>query len=389
MPSAVGCILEPFIPGASMRIVLNAAPAELARMGGDYTHYRDWKHLGQFMPDTQIELVPDGFLRSASFHARRGFEWLTRTWEPTALRHGLLAAGRRLRMPPRSLERADLVMTHLHLATGTSGRLPVIWSSQGISPDEYYVRVDGGRWLPEDVRWLYGSAGARVTILAITTQSCARRVSEACPELDERIRVVPPPVFAEGNDVLKPSIRDGRMRLLFVGLDPDRKGLAEVMSAYRRVRSDEAEIELTIVTRPSASLAAAVARLRGAQLVTSSQEVNVKALMRSADLFVVPTHADTYLLAAVEAMAYGCVPIVTDLEPLPEVVAASEGGLTVPIGSSDAIAQHVKRLLAGESELRARQGICRAVWEQRNAPAAVAPPLAAVFRDAIDLGPVN
>jgi glycosyltransferase involved in cell wall biosynthesis len=371
----------------SMRVVLNAAPSELARWGGDIAHYRDWKRLEQHLPETRIELVPDGLLRSASFVTRRGFEWLTRAWEPTSLRRHLFAAGRRLRIPRRTLEQADAVLTHIHLAAGAPLRLPVIWSSQGLAPDEYYLRVDGRRWFPDDVRWLYRFAGSRVTMLAIATRSGARRLSEACPELDERIRIVPPPVFAEGNDVPKPSIRDGRLRLLFVGLDPVRKGLGEVLTAFREVRSRDADVELTIVTRPTPALEAAVASMQDARLVTSSRQVDVKALMRSADLFVVPTHADTFLLAAVEAMAYGCIPLVSDLEPLPEVVEADEGGLTVPIGSADAIAAHLQRLLGAETELRGRQDVCRAAWERRNAPEAVAPVLTSAFRDAIHLGP--
>jgi glycosyltransferase involved in cell wall biosynthesis len=71
----------------------------------------------------------------------------------------------------------------------------------------------------------------------------------------------------------------------------------------------------------------------------------VKALMAKADIFVFPTRADTYPLPAVEAMAHGCAVIVSDLQPLPEVIPNGEGRVVVPADDPYALAAKLNALI--------------------------------------------
>ena len=227
---------------------------------------------------------------------------------------------------------------------------------------------------------MYRELGSRSDALVISTKSCARNVVKWCPELEEKVHFVPGPVFGDGGDVAaKPSHRDGVFRILFVGIDAARKGLPEVVEAYAAVRERFDSIRLDIVSRPSADLQSKIAGLKDAQLRWSSPSVDVKALMRQADIFLVPTHADTYALAAVEAMAQGCAIIISNLEPLPEVAPDGETGFVVPVGDAHALAQKLEQLVSDHALLRKFQENAKVRFNRLHAPAVVAARLNQVY----------
>ena len=68
-------------------------------------------------------------------------------------------------------------------------------------------------------------------------------------------------------------------------------------------------------------------------------------LLRAADVFLMPSLAESFGMMAVEAMACGAVPLVSDGTALPSVVQAPEAGVSVPAGNGDALARSLERLL--------------------------------------------
>ena len=79
------------------------------------------------------------------------------------------------------------------------------------------------------------------------------------------------------------------------------------------------------------------------------------ALCQSCDAFVLPTRAEAFGIAAVEATALGLPVIGTAVGGLPDIVAEGETGYVIPPGDVDALAAHLRRL-AEDSALRQRMG---------------------------------
>jgi phosphatidylinositol alpha-1,6-mannosyltransferase len=365
-----------------MRVLLNATANELEQLGGDFTLYRDYRRLPG--DGVTYELIPPHRLRQAQSFLRKGFEKLCRTWEPTALRRRLFLASRFLYVPSEATTGIHLIFSHLLFPAATRAKVPIVWSSQGISPAAYYDRYNRGQWTIDDVAWMYRQLGRRSDALVISTRACARNVVALCPELQDKIHFVPGPVFGgAGSPSAKPSERDGITRLLFVGIDAERKGLPDVVEAYRAVRECFPSVRLDIISRPSADLQSKIAALEGAQLLLSSPSLDIKSLMDQADIFVLPTRADTYALAAVEAMAHGCAVIISDLEPLPEVAPDGETGFVVPVSDPRAIAASLKKLLSDRELLRSFQENSRRRYSRLHAPDVVAAQLQQIFEQVL------
>ena len=180
----------------------------------------------------------------------------------------------------------------------------------------------------------------------------------------------------------KPSEQDGVIRLLFVGVDSVRKGLVEVVEAFQTVQK-KYRIELKVVSLPPAWLRDRIVATPSISLHTSSPTLDVKSMMQEADIFVLPTYADTYALAAVEALAHGCAVVVSDLEPLPEIIPDGQVGFTVPAGNIPVLIERLETLLTDTVLLRRMQGNAYDLYVQRHNPHVVAKQLRDVFESAL------
>lgn len=357
-----------------MRVLLNTTEREVRVLGGDFTHYRAWMRLDG-MHGLEIRSLDSSTLRAAVLLARTAIEKSVRSWQPDGLRRTLFLLSRLVwTRPPLH---GDLLFSNLLFPFFTEG-LPVVWNSQGISPPEYYERT--GEWNVEDVAFVYRVLGSKAAALTITTEWCARNLVRFCPELKAKVHVVPPPLFVEHDDAhIKPSLRDGMLRFLFVGIDAERKGLPELVAAWRQAAAGKHDVQLRVVSRPLGLLRRDVISLPKTVIQESGPDVDVYSLMANADVFVLPTRADTYALALAEAMAHGCAVITTDLDPLPEVVAEGRVGRCVRVGDVEGLASLLAHAMNDESDVRRRQREAKLVYRERHAPPAVAERLARVF----------
>jgi glycosyltransferase involved in cell wall biosynthesis len=151
---------------------------------------------------------------------------------------------------------------------------------------------------------------------------------------DQRIEVIPPGVdvgFWRRPPV--PPRGPGPLRLLFVGGDLDRKGGRMLTEVFQQRFAGRCTLD--VVTRAAVSTAPGV---RVHRLQANSPEL--RALYATAELFVMPSSAETFGIATVEAMAAGLPVIVGDTGAAREIVDENLTGWLVqptPANLADAL----------------------------------------------------
>ena len=154
----------------------------------------------------------------------------------------------------------------------------------------------------------------------------------------EQIEIIPPGIDTQ---LWRPSAhcKEGPKRILFVGGDFYRKGGEILLNAYRRLPHGIAE--LALVTRSQ------VPAGEGIQVYNHLQPNSPEliALFQTSDLFVLPTQAEAFGIAAVEASAAGLPVIATRVGGLPDIVLDGITGFLIPAGDVSALADRLHLLL--------------------------------------------
>jgi glycosyltransferase involved in cell wall biosynthesis len=157
------------------------------------------------------------------------------------------------------------------------------------------------------------------TVFAYTDWA-RERLQAAAPAAD--VRRLRPGVDLE---YYRPAARPARerRRVLFVGSRFAEKGGHDLLSALEHRLGRDVELDVVTAEQPPPRPGLRVHELdRGDPVLLE--------LLQSADVFCLPTYADTMSFATMEAMACGTVPVVSALAGIPEVVGAA--GETVPPG---------------------------------------------------------
>ena len=177
----------------------------------------------------------------------------------------------------------------------------------------------------------------------------------------DRLHIVPvgvdPKIFRPLPDVAR--VR-GRL-MTTTSSDVPMKGLAPLLEAVAKVRTERSDVELVIIGKPKSrsAIPALIEKLglQGAvRFVSDVTTERIVELYAEAEVAVVPSLYEGFSLPAVEAMACGVPLVATTGGALPEVVGThDETGLLVPPGDPDALAGMLLRAF-GDAELRARIG---------------------------------
>jgi glycosyltransferase involved in cell wall biosynthesis len=139
-----------------------------------------------------------------------------------------------------------------------------------------------------------------------------------------------------------------RPRLLFVGGDFARKGGPMLLEIFREALADRCELD--IVTRDASIPPQKSLRVHPWGGTNNGE---LRQLFADADLFVLPTLADTNALVVLEAMASGLPVVATNLAAIPEEVEHGVSGLLVPPADPRALLQAITCLLDDPARLRA------------------------------------
>ncbi|MHB8458956.1 MAG: glycosyltransferase family 4 protein [Candidatus Limnocylindrales bacterium] len=161
--------------------------------------------------------------------------------------------------------------------------------------------------------------------------------------------------------------QDGTSNLLFVGRHEPRKGLLDLLKAYRILRKTGCRCRLLVVgTGPQEREARRYVlthRLSGVEFLGRVTDEEKAQLFRTADLFIAPaTGKESFGIVLLEAMASGAPIVASDIHGYKGVLRRGEQGLLVPARQPKALAAATARLLA-DPGLRAEMsasGLARA-----------------------------
>ncbi|MEI2611525.1 MAG: glycosyltransferase family 4 protein [Candidatus Promineifilaceae bacterium] len=164
----------------------------------------------------------------------------------------------------------------------------------------------------------------------------------------DKIEVLPPGVDTER---WRPRLHTPSplLNILFVGRDLSRKGGHMLIQAFQALPPGLASLHLVTRTPfPSTENIHVYADLNPNDGVLLS-------LYQSCDLFVLPTEAEAFGIAAIEALAVGLPVITTPVGGLTDVVAEGENGYLLQPGDGQGLVQAMTRL-ATDMALRQRLG---------------------------------
>ncbi len=251
--------------------------------------------------------------------------------------------------------------------------------------------VDGPR--PAVVTTLHGTdvtlvgldrAYLRATRHAIAASDAVTAVSRFLRDETARVLGVERPIEVIANavdverfrpgrdpDLRRRFARDDERLLLHVSNFRPVKRVCDVVRAFARLRAELPVRLLMVGDGPDQPKAAALARELGVEDAVAflGSFPRVEAVMRVADLFLLPSDGEAFGLVALEAMASG-VPVVGSLAGgLPEVVEDGRSALLVPVGEVRALARAAARLLRDPDRhaafARAARERARTVFDER------------------------
>ncbi len=157
----------------------------------------------------------------------------------------------------------------------------------------------------------------------------------------------------------------GEVRLVFVGRVGPQKGTDVLLDALLLARRDHPGLVATLVgagETPAAWAAAAdhpAVRAGAARLAGPLGEERF-ALHGAADVFVLPTRADSFPLSVIEAMAAGLPVVASAVGAIPWLLDDGACGVLVPAGDVEALAAALGRLAGSPAERTARGAAARA-----------------------------
>ncbi|HEX8036115.1 MAG TPA: glycosyltransferase family 4 protein [Ktedonobacterales bacterium] len=179
---------------------------------------------------------------------------------------------------------------------------------------------------------------------------------------EQRIRVVPPGVDLRAwpaRETVQRRAPDALPRLLFVGGDFARKGGPLLLDVFRASLGGRCELHL--VTKEPLENEPGVFVYRD----LGPNDPRLHHLYETADALVLPTRADCFSLASIEAMATGIPVITCGVGGIPEIVENGASGWLVPVGDGAALYQAIDALLANPTQAEAMGQRGRAIVEQR------------------------
>lgn len=187
--------------------------------------------------------------------------------------------------------------------------------------------------------------------LADTIVVASDFVRHSLPEWAHGKKIIQSPFgtpFSSNEFDLEEKSKTKRLRILFVGSMTQRKGLADLFDAIELV--DASKVELVVLGSLAAPLSFYTDQVKFTYEPTRSHD-KVLELMRTCDVFCLPSIVEGRALVIQEAMSQGLPIIITPNTGAEDLVIDEETGFLVPIRNPDAIADKINWFLANRNKI--------------------------------------
>lgn len=207
--------------------------------------------------------------------------------------------------------------------------------------NEKYPLHERGPDQPQHVKDREAGLYAHATGLFVRSQNIRRSLIEQYHCDSEKIEVV----YAGSNLQEGPSenvTNDERdpFTILFVGVDWERKGGPELLTAFRQLRNTHPRARLVIAgTSPEIPK-----DLDGVEVIGRVSIDRLGQLYRRAGIFCLPTRREPFGIVFLEAMQHGLPVVGTDIGAQVDFIRDDETGYRVPVLNPEAIATALRKL---------------------------------------------
>ena len=170
----------------------------------------------------------------------------------------------------------------------------------------------------------------------------ARRSFVELGMAEEKIHVIP---FGVNTSHFKRTApRDDGFRILFVGELSVRKGLHELLKAFKSADLKNATLVLVGAERPETKTLLSRFPVSSVEITGPLGRSDISVQMSRASVFVLPSIEDGFGLVMAEALACGCPVIASENTGATDLYTDGQEGSIVPVRDTDALAQSLIRL---------------------------------------------
>jgi glycosyltransferase involved in cell wall biosynthesis len=183
-----------------------------------------------------------------------------------------------------------------------------------------------------------------------------RVVSDRVPDCSAKIVIVPNATRTA--DFRDPNIMKQAANILFLGRLGSRKGVPELVMALANLGSKSGWRATLAGDGAVSDTRAAVERAGLGDRISVPGWVGpaqVEALLRAANILVLPSFSENLPMSVIEALAHGVAVVCTPVGALPELIEHERTGLIVKPGDVEGLASALERLI-DDPELRQRLG---------------------------------
>lgn len=267
---------------------------------------------------------------------------------------GLNWAATQIKLPfafRRAVAQADPQIIHLNTAFEPRAIIRDLILAKSAGKRPIVLQVHGGRYVMEDfpnavlgslARKLLGTA-SRVLLLG---EAEAERVLQFLPGL--KTAILPNAVVA--NDFQETERTWGTKNIIYLGRLQEAKGLSEMVEASRLLAAQGFKFKFSCFgTGPDQQefirrMTAVIGDdFHFGGVISGAEKIRA---LNAADIFLMPSRYEGLSLALLEAMAAGCIPIVSNRGSMPSVVEDGRNGFLVDPGDITQIVGKLKFLLS-------------------------------------------
>lgn len=259
---------------------------------------------------------------------------------------------------PLKLLEADVDLIHVHankyfstdmgaLIAKLRG-LPLVYSSHAGTFGQSFV----GR--------LHNQTAGRIALSAdvvVCVSNYEKGLIESSGIPVKRFEVLPNGVdrdkFKVQSSKFKVAIDNSKFMVLYVGRLSPHKGIDTLIVSASLVLRNIPDVKFVIAgPGESSNLKSQTSNLNLDDHFVFTGEVLEEekiALLKKADVFVLPSRSEAFGITVIEAMAAGCPPIVSDIPALTEIVSNGRTGLVFPVDDEKALSNSIIKLLSNQS----------------------------------------